>query len=63
MAKSKGVATIAVIIVITLTCTIIGVVSQKYLGPDNFLEDSAEGVIKEQTGLSVDFSPQKNDDE
>jgi hypothetical protein len=43
-------------------CTLIivvgfGLVSQKWLGDDNEIEQVAEVVIKEETGVDVDLSP------
>jgi hypothetical protein len=45
-----------------ITCIILGAVawgSSYILGPDNKVEQAAEALIKDQTGLEVDVSPQK----
>lgn len=44
------------LVLITLA-VIIGIVSQKYLGADNIVEQDAEFFIKEETGLDIDLSP------
>lgn len=33
------------------------VISQKYLGDDNVIEESSEEIIKYQTGIDIDLSP------
>lgn len=38
---------------------IVGVISGCFLGPDNPVEQIAEDVIKEETGINVDLSPEK----
>lgn len=42
---------------ITILAVLIGTISVKYLGNDNIVEEIAEDVIKEETGLSIDLSP------
>ena len=59
MCEMKGIATIAIVVVITVFCTVVGVVSTKYLGPDNEVEQLMEQEIKYETGLGVDLSPDK----
>jgi len=41
----------------------IGIASYRYFGmkQDNFIEQTAENVIKEETGMSVDLSPETPD--
>ena len=38
-------------------CIAAGVISQKYLGDDNVIEEAAEDVIKMETNIDVDLSP------
>lgn len=59
MCEMKGIATIAIVVVITVFCAVVGVVSTKYLGPDNEVEQLMEQEIKYETGLGVDLSPDK----
>ena len=42
---------------------IIGIASYKYFGmkPDNIIEQTAESIIKQETGTSVDLSPDSTD--
>lgn len=46
-----------VIITIVGACALAGFVSQFWLGKDNPVEQEAEAVIKQETGLQVDLSP------
>ena len=46
-----------VIIIAVAALAAIGIVSQKYLGEDNIVEETVEAVIKEKTGLDIDLSP------
>jgi len=46
-----------VIIIAIAALAAIGIVSQKYLGEDNIVEETVEAVIKEKTGLDIDLSP------
>ena len=52
--------TILQIIVIVLLTTVIGVGSVKVLGKDNPVEEVAEAIVKEQTGLDIDFTPEND---
>lgn len=56
-------AGIIIIVSIMIMAFIIGVGSTKFLGPDNFIEEIAEDVIKAETGLSVDLTPTPPDKE
>lgn len=38
-------------------CVLAGLVSQCFLGKDNVVEEEAESIIKEETGISIDLSP------
>jgi hypothetical protein len=49
---NKYVITVLVVIV----CVVIGIVSIKFLGNDNPVEEAAEAVIKEEVGIDVDLS-------
>lgn len=57
--KSRGIATIALIAVISGIAMIVGIVSSKYLGNDNAVEQAAEAVIEEETGIDIDLSPEE----
>ena len=46
-----------VIIIAIAALAAIGIVSQKYLGEDNIIEETVEAIIKEKTGLDIDLSP------
>lgn len=59
MASGKGIASIAIIAAICIGAAIIGIVSDKYLGPHNEIENIAETIIKDETGMSVDLSQEK----
>jgi hypothetical protein len=48
------------IIWIVISCviaTLVGIISIKYLGNDNLIEEAAEVVIKSETGVDIDLSP------
>lgn len=36
---------------------IVGVVTSRFFGNDNAIEESAEVIIKENTGVDIDLSP------
>lgn len=60
MAYSKGIASIVIIGAIVIGCAIVGIVSEKYLGPGNELEKISEEIIKDETGITVDLDiPEK----
>lgn len=48
---------IPIIIVIISIVTAVGIISTHFLGPDNPVEEVAEEIIKEETGLNIDLSP------
>lgn len=48
-----------------LIIVFIGIISTKFLGDDNQIEEIAEQIIQDETGLDLDLSPnnkEKNDD-
>lgn len=45
-------------IAVVIVAAIVGLISKKYLGNDNPIEEAAEAVIKEEIGLDVDLSPE-----
>jgi len=55
----KEFAKMAVLIVSILVAlaTVIGFSSQYFAGPDNQVEEACEAVIKSQTGIDIDLSP------
>ena len=44
-------------VIIFVLALVVGIVSIKYLGPNNQVEEIAEDVIKKETGIDVEFSP------
>lgn len=46
-----------IVLVVVGIAAAAAVISSCFLGPDNPVEESAEAVIKEQTGLDLDLSP------
>ena len=48
---------LVVIITIVAACAVAGLASRYFYGPDAPIEEFAEEVIKEETGVSVDLSP------
>lgn len=54
----RGLATIIIIGTVCVICAVAAIVSDKYLGPDNPIENSAEAVIKAETGVEIDFTPE-----
>ena len=48
-------------IVVMVMVLLTGLVSDRFLGDDNPVEESAEAIILDQTGISVDLSPQSKE--
>ena len=46
-----------IMIVIVAVVAIAGIVSVKYLGPDNPVEKVAEEIIKDETGVDINLTP------
>lgn len=46
-----------VLIVIVSLCVVGGIASTFFLGHDNPVEETAEDIIKEKTGVDVDLTP------
>jgi hypothetical protein len=46
-----------ILIVIVGICIVGGIISTRYLGHDNPIEEFAERVIEEETGVKADLSP------
>jgi|WetSurMetagenome_2_1015567.scaffolds.fasta_scaffold490159_1 hypothetical protein len=46
-----------VAILVVIGAVVIGIVSIKFLGNDNPVEEAAEAVILKETGLDVDLTP------
>lgn len=44
-------------IIILLVASVIGLVSVKYLGDDNPIEEISEEIIKVETGVTIDLTP------
>ena len=47
----------SLVLIIVAIAAVIGFASSKWLGDDNFIEESAEFVIKHHTGFDVDLTP------
>lgn len=45
-----------VLIIVVAVAAAIGLISAKFLGPDNPIEEAAESIIKEEIGADVDLS-------
>jgi len=54
-------AGIIVLICILVIAASAGVISVKYLGHDNAVEEAAEEVIKAETGVNIDLSPSSDE--
>lgn len=52
---------IFIIIGIVALCAVVGAISVKYLGDDNVVEETAEDVIKDVSGINIDLSPRSPD--
>lgn len=50
-------ASLIIIGIIVGTCVLAGLASRWILGDDNEIEQAAEKIIKEETGVSIDLSP------
>lgn len=48
-----------IIIVLVVVVATAGLLSTKYLGNDNVVEEIAEEVIEDHTGIDVDLSPEE----
>lgn len=48
------------VLLIILISTLVGVVSVKFFGKDNPIEETAEEVIEAHTGKEVDLTPEVN---
>ena len=59
--KKRGIATLAIIVSVTILCAVIGIVSDKYLGDDNLVEEESEQIIKNETGLDIDLTPKSKE--
>jgi hypothetical protein len=46
-----------IIVGICIMATAVGVASGVYLGADNFIEQGAEAVIKQESGVVIDLTP------
>jgi len=46
------------IIIVVAIAAIAGAISSRFLGNDNVVEQVAEDIIKEETGIDVDLSPE-----
>lgn len=51
-------ASIIIIISIVLVTGAIGLISTKFLGKDNPIEQEAEKIIKDEIGVDVDLTPE-----
>lgn len=53
---------IIILVAIVVGAAVIGVVSVKYLGSDNAVEEVAEEVIKAETGVNIDLTPSSKEE-
>lgn len=44
---------------IAVVAAVVGYASHYFLGNDNPIEESCEGIIKDKTGLSIDLTPEE----
>lgn len=47
------------IFIVVAVSAVIGLCSTLYLGKDNPIEQAAEEVIKSETGINIDLTPEK----
>lgn len=52
-----------ILISILVICVASGVISSKYLGDDNPVEETAEKIIDSQTGIDVDLTPNSKENQ
>lgn len=50
-------ASVLIFLAIVITACAVGLFSSKYLGDDNPIEQAAEEIIKEETGIKIDLTP------
>lgn len=64
LAKKAEEMTFTICVIIVAAAAIIGIASNKlaHMGQDNPVEEVAEEVIKKQTGLDIDLSPESKED-
>lgn len=52
-----------VMVCVLAAAALIGTISGRYLGKDNLIEQVAEAVIEQETGMVVDLSPEEKPEE
>jgi hypothetical protein len=59
LSKAKGMSMSGILITLGIiaTAAILGIGSSYYLGDDNIVEEAAEKVIEDHSGISIDLSP------
>ena len=57
--KMYELGTIIIVTVVSI-CIAAGLLSRIWLGPDNIVEQEAEKIIEEETGIHIDLSPDIN---
>lgn len=57
-AKGMSMSGILITLAIVVAAAVLGVGSQYFLGDDNPVEEMAEKVIEDQSGIDLDLSPQ-----
>lgn len=50
-------ASLIIIFSIVAICVVGGITSRYFFGNDNAIEEEAEEIIKEKTGVDIDLSP------
>lgn len=58
----KDLSTILFIAIVSI-CVIGGVISRTFYGPDNAIEELAEDIIEQETGIHLDLSPSTPEDD
>lgn len=48
---------IVIIAIIVGIAAVVGIISGCFMGPDNTVEEVAEDLIEDQTGVRIDLSP------
>ncbi len=57
MLKKKKMTKYYIAAVLVAAAVIGGIGSQFFLGPDNIIEEAAEKIIEQKTGIALDLSP------
>lgn len=50
------------LVLIIVSCLLLGFFSHKWLGHDNIIEEHIEAIIENNTGIDYDFTPYSKED-